>query len=79
MIHCKDCKHWDTSENAGSSVTPPKGAGICTLLSGGGCSLTDTESKYYDPKVLAEVAFGYDLVTRPEFGCVSGEEKQWQS
>lgn len=60
FVPCGRCKHWDATEG----YSPP-GFGQCALIS-------DSE---YDEAALARTAHGYDLFTRPTFGCVMGEGK----
>jgi len=87
VIHCKDCKHWDTDPaNQGETVV----AGYCKrivprpkVLRGDGSDLyeypgdvTDEEARELGAYVECDVpSFEASLRTVAEFGCVLGETK----
>ncbi len=61
-MKCRDCKHWNNDEDGGEVTPTPDGYGSCELI---------TKGRYFEnPLPLAETAFGYDLFTKPDFGCV---------
>lgn len=62
-IRCSNCKHWNTSEDAGDIHRPKEGYGICEKI------------RDSTPGAQAYVAFGYDLATTPDFHCSLWEEK----
>lgn len=59
MTLCRDCRWWD---QAGSVTSCPEGMGSCEVV---------RSPKYYGQD-KAMTAFGYDLFTRPDFGCILG-------
>jgi hypothetical protein len=60
---CRDCKHWNT-EDSSNVGTPLPGEGSCDLIRG-------NEFKEDAP---ARTAFGYDLLTKADFGCTLWEQ-----
>lgn len=59
MTLCKDCQWWDLSGER------PEGMGSCKIIRFSG--------SYGQDKAYTE--FGYELITRPDFGCVLGAPK----
>lgn len=68
MKACKDCKHWEASENCWN-IDEPKEVMVCRVASGahnGLCIHSSGESHYY--------SFN-ELETPPDFYCAHWEEK----
>lgn len=61
---CRSCKHWDTSGLGSCCGTVPEGCGTCYKIT--------SESSMGD---VAHTFAGYDLITKPTFGCMLWEAK----
>lgn len=71
IVRCRECKHWG---DAAHSVEPVPPARICEKMTGYSQNHMDPGHEHYDPSRLAVVAFGYDLITLPDFYCAHGEK-----
>ena len=69
MIQCKNCKHWGNTPDRAEY----KGTQVCGLMTRD----KQQEMNLQELKSIVFVEYGYDgwLETRPDFGCVLGEEK----